>query len=53
MDCILGVDSGGTKTIAWVTSISGRLLAEGISGSGSYISVGAGQCNKKFKHFYF
>ncbi len=53
MDCILGIDSGGTKTIAWITSISGKLLAEGISGSGSYISVGQGNAIKNLNTSIF
>lgn len=40
MDLILGVDGGGTRTKAWITNTSGKLLAKGNSGSGSYISVG-------------
>ncbi len=43
MDLILGIDSGGTRTKAMITDTSGRLLAEGSSGSGSYISVGTSQ----------
>ena len=40
MDLILGVDGGGTKTIAQITDLSGQLLAESKSGSSNYKSIG-------------
>ncbi len=53
MDLILGVDSGGTSTKAWITSTSGKLLADGISGSGSYISVGTAKAIKNLNTSIF
>jgi len=41
LDCILGVDGGGTKTVVQIADCSGKLLAENESSPGSYKSVGA------------
>ena len=53
MELILGVDSGGTRTKAWITSTTGNLLAEGSSGSGSYISVGKSKAVKNLNTSIF
>lgn len=37
---ILGVDSGGTKTVAQIASINGEVITEAGSGSGNYKSIG-------------
>lgn len=53
MDLILGIDGGGTRTKALITNTSGKLLAEGSSGSGSYISVGTSQAIKNLNTSIF
>ncbi len=40
MNYILGVDGGGTKTTVQIASISGKKVAQAVSGSSSYKSVG-------------
>jgi len=40
LDFILGLDGGGTKTIAQIVDSKGRILTENESGSGNYKSVG-------------
>ena len=40
MDCILGVDGGGTKTTVQIADCNGKLITEEKSGSSNYKSVG-------------
>ena len=40
MDYILGVDGGGTKTLALLGDLDGNVLARGVSGSSNYNAVG-------------
>src|SRR5215217_7483453 len=40
MDYILGVDGGGTKTLALLGDLSGNVLARGLSGPSNYNAVG-------------
>lgn len=40
MDYVLGVDGGGTKTLARITDTNGKTVVESLSGSGNYKSVG-------------
>ncbi|MFO7928323.1 MAG: BadF/BadG/BcrA/BcrD ATPase family protein [Candidatus Humimicrobiaceae bacterium] len=40
LDCVLGVDGGGTKTFVQIADFGGKILAESQSGSGNYKSVG-------------
>ncbi len=40
MDYILGVDGGGTKTLALLGDLDGNVLARGTSGSSNYNAVG-------------
>ena len=40
MDYILGVDGGGTKTLALLGDLNGNLLARGMSGPSNYNAVG-------------
>src|SRR6266516_291937 len=40
MDYILGVDGGGTKTLALLGDLDGHVLARGVSGSSNYNAVG-------------
>jgi N-acetylglucosamine kinase-like BadF-type ATPase len=40
MDYVLGVDGGGTKTLARITDMEGKTVAESLAGSGNFKSVG-------------
>ena len=40
MQYFLGVDAGGTKTLALIADASGRVLGAGRSGTGNWESVG-------------
>jgi N-acetylglucosamine kinase-like BadF-type ATPase len=40
MDYILGVDGGGTKTLALLGDLNGNVLARGVSRSSNYNAVG-------------
>lgn len=40
MDYILGVDGGGTKTLALLGNLDGNVLARGVSGPSNYNAVG-------------
>lgn len=40
MDYILGVDGGGTKTLALLGDLDGKVLARGVSGPSNYNAVG-------------
>lgn len=40
MNYILGVDGGGTKTLALLADIEGHVLAKGVSGASNYNAVG-------------
>jgi N-acetylglucosamine kinase-like BadF-type ATPase len=40
MDYILGVDGGGTKTLALLGDLNGNVLARGVSGPSNYNAVG-------------
>ncbi len=40
MDYILGVDGGGTKTLALLGDLAGDVLARGVSGASNYNAVG-------------
>jgi N-acetylglucosamine kinase-like BadF-type ATPase len=40
MECILGVDGGGSKTTVQIADINGKVIAQAVSGASSYKSVG-------------
>jgi len=40
MDYILGVDGGGSKTTVQIADVDGKVIAQAVSGSSSYKSVG-------------
>jgi len=40
LDYVLGVDGGGTKTLARITDIKGNTVSESLAGSGNFKSVG-------------
>lgn len=41
---VLGVDAGGTKTVAWLARVDGTRLGVGLAGPGNPRSVGFGRC---------
>jgi len=40
MNCIIGVDGGGTKTLALLADLDGHVIAKGVSGPSNYNAVG-------------
>jgi N-acetylglucosamine kinase-like BadF-type ATPase len=41
MNALLGIDGGGTSTIAWLADLEGRVLGRGRAGPSNYKAVGA------------
>ena len=40
MNYVIGVDGGGTKTVALLAGVDGRVIARGVNGPSNYNAVG-------------
>lgn len=50
MRCVIGVDAGGTKTVALVSDLEGRVLGAGKAGPANFQAIGVDFAKNQVKH---
>ncbi len=49
MNCILGIDGGGSKTICIIMDDTGKVLGRGEAGSSNYQTIGIAATQKQIQ----